>query len=294
MTAILGMKIAHLGRRVDHIRLQCSNSSWTSDRHTYPRHRRRRLQFPVWRQPFSASINGTVNAALKRTLNSLVQTGPVVQFFSIGLDPASLDESNVLTLTIDNVGDGGDGWDVDFLTVGVQTTGPLNLLSVGSVKGEFSIDLPLTGPSGVEDRSGGPNKKYTVVMTFDQNIISVGSASSTCGSVQSIVIDSSDPHKVNLNLVNVAHACNGSTITVTADSITDDQGNVLDSASVGLGLLLGDVNADRVVNRSDTMRRRCTKGRRPSENFRNDVNANGHIEQADIALIRQQQGTSLP
>ena len=28
--------------------------------------------------------------------------------------------------------------------------------------------------------------------------------------------------------------------------------------------------------------------------FRNDVNANGHIEYSDIALIRQQQGTSLP
>ena len=58
------------------------------------------------------------------------------------------------------------------------------------------------------------------------------------------MIDSADPHKVNLNLVNVAHGCNGSTITVTAESISDDQGNVLGSASVGLGLLLGNVNAD--------------------------------------------------
>ena len=168
-------------------------------------------------------------------------------------------------------------------------------MSAASVKGPFAIDLPLSGPSGVEDRSGGPNKKYTVVMTFDQNIVSVGSASSTCGSVQSIVIDSADPHKVKLNLVNVAHGCNGSTITVTADSITDDQGNVLDSASVGLGLLLGDVNADRVVNRSDYNEAQMHKGQKADEeNFRNDVNANGHIEHSDIALIRQQQGTSLP
>ena len=167
-------------------------------------------------------------------------------------------------------------------------------MSAASVKGPFAIDLPLTGPSGVEDRSGGPNKKYTVVMTFDQNIVSVGSASSTCGSVQSIVIDSADPHKVKINLVNVAHGCNGSTITVTADSITDDQGNVLDSASVGLGLLLGDVNADRVVNHSDYNEAQMHKGQKTDqENFRNDVNANGHIEHSDIALIRQQQGTSL-
>ena len=133
------------------------------------------------------------------------------------------------------------------------------------------------------------------MMTFDQNIVSVGSASSTCGSVQSIVIDSSDPHKVNINLVNVAHACNGSTVTVTADPSADDQGNVLDSASVGLGLLLGDVNADRVVNRRDTNEAQMHKGQKTDEeNFRNDVNASGHITQSDIHLIQQQNGTSLP
>ena len=166
-------------------------------------------------------------------------------------------------------------------------------MSAASVKGPFAIELPLTGPSGVEDRSGGPNKKFTVVMEFDQNIVSVGSASSTCGGVQSIVVDGS--HKVRLNLVNVAHGCNGSTITVTADSIADDQGNVLDSASVGLGLLLGDVNADRVVNRLDTNSAQMHKGQKAvQQNFRNDVNADGHITQKDIELIRQQQGTSLP
>ena len=147
----------------------------------------------------------------------------------------------------------------------------------------------------MEDRSGGPNKKYTVVLTFDQNIVSVGSASSTCGGVQSIVIDSSDAHKVSINLVNVAHRCNESTITVTADSITDDQGNVLDSASVGLGLLLGDVNGDRVVDHSDYHEARMHKGEMTDEqNFRSDVNADGHIASSDIAPIRQQQGTSLP
>ena len=171
----------------------------------------------------------------------------------------------------------------------------ISLVSAASVKGPFAIDLPLTGPSGVEDRSGGPNQKYTVVMTFDQNIVSVGSASSTCGGVQSIVIDSADAHKVNLNLVNVAHGCNESTITVTADSITDDQGNVLDSASVGLGLLLGDVNGDRVVNSLDTNEAQSHKGQKTvRQNFRSDVNADGHITYLDIQIIRQQHGTSLP
>jgi len=112
------------------------------------------FQFPVWRQPFVASINGTINAALKSTLNSLVQTGPQVQFFSIGLDPASLNASNVLTLTIDNSGDGGDGWAVDFLTVGVQTSGRVcqkklammeNAYFAGSEAGLYTINADGSG-----------------------------------------------------------------------------------------------------------------------------------------------------
>ncbi len=167
---------------------------------------------------------------------------------------------------------------------------------VVAVKAETDGDIHIalqdaTGDKPVVDA----NKKFTVVMTFDQNIISVGSASSTCGTVQSIVIDGTDAHKVNFNLVGVAHACNGSTITITANSISDDQGGLLSSASVPIGLLLGDVNGDRVVNRLDTNEAQMRIGQRTvQQNYRNDVNTNGHIEHSDIQLIQQQNGTSLP
>lgn len=73
-------------------------------------------------QPFSAKVNGVDHARLTSTLNAFNQTGPVVQFFTIGLDPTSLMSDHVLTVAIDEGGDGGDGWAVDFLTVGVTTT----------------------------------------------------------------------------------------------------------------------------------------------------------------------------
>jgi hypothetical protein len=83
------------------------------------------FQFPAFGQPFTASINGTTDGALTTLLNSLNETGPVEHFVTIGINTASLLPSDVLTLRIDEGGDGGDGWAVDFLTVGVtsQVTG---------------------------------------------------------------------------------------------------------------------------------------------------------------------------
>ena len=79
------------------------------------------FQFTVWGQPFLIWINGVENAVITDTANGLNQTGPKVQFFSFGIDPAVLSGDHILTLTIDQGGDGGDGWAIDFLTVGVTT-----------------------------------------------------------------------------------------------------------------------------------------------------------------------------
>jgi MYXO-CTERM domain-containing protein len=71
--------------------------------------------------PFTLSINGQPNATLSALADSLDQTGPVVQFFTAGLDPSILNPNSVLNLSIDEGGDGGDGYALDFLTVGVTT-----------------------------------------------------------------------------------------------------------------------------------------------------------------------------
>jgi hypothetical protein len=77
------------------------------------------FQFPAFGQPFTAKVNGITNAALTSALESLNEGGPVVQFLTVGIDPAFLLPSNVLTVSIDEGGDGGDGYAVDFVTVGV-------------------------------------------------------------------------------------------------------------------------------------------------------------------------------
>jgi hypothetical protein len=80
------------------------------------------FQFPALGQPFTASVNGSVNTALTNQLNAFDQGGPVTQFFTIGLDPSIDTPNHILTLSINVGGDGGDGWAVDYLTVGITTS----------------------------------------------------------------------------------------------------------------------------------------------------------------------------
>lgn len=83
------------------------------------------FQQPSFGDPFTATINGTVDTALTNLLNSTDQTGPYVQFFTVGLPLADVNASHTLNLSIDEGGDGGDGYAVDFLTVGVNTGAPI-------------------------------------------------------------------------------------------------------------------------------------------------------------------------
>jgi hypothetical protein len=79
------------------------------------------FQNAVFGNPFTATINGQVDTTLTTTLNSLNETGPITQLFTIGIDPATLEANNVLNLSINEGGNGGDGWAVDYFTIGVTT-----------------------------------------------------------------------------------------------------------------------------------------------------------------------------
>lgn len=79
------------------------------------------FQAPAFGQPFVATVNGVTNTTLTNVLNNLNQTGPLTRFITIGIDPSVLADNNVLTFGINELGDGGDGWTVDFLTVGVTS-----------------------------------------------------------------------------------------------------------------------------------------------------------------------------
>jgi hypothetical protein len=183
--------------------------------------------------------------------------------------------------------------DVYYVRVAPGAGAGLSLTSAASVLGGFAIDLPLGGAPGVEDRSGGRRSNYSIEFTFNNNLTAVQSVTTSCGAVASSMIDSSDPHRFIVNLRNVT--CNAENVTVTLTNITDDQSNTLASASATMGLLLGDVDGDGSVNKTDFDLVRADIGQTTDgTNFRADVNVSGAIDQLDAKVVKRQNGTSLP
>jgi hypothetical protein len=132
-----------------------------------------------------------------------------------------------------------------------------------------------------------------MVFTFNNPLTSVDSAATTCGTVNGIALDQSDAHRVFVSLREVT--CNEAQVTVTLNGVHDDQGNTLPSAAATMGLLLGDVDGDRVVDLADVEQTRADGGQKTdSDNFREDVNASRSIDGRDVNVVRSKIGTMLP
>jgi hypothetical protein len=158
--------------------------------------------------------------------------------------------------------------------------------------GVFDIDL--TGNGGIECRSGGSDRTYTLVFSFANPLTSVGAATVTAGSgtVSSSNIDSANPNNFIVTLSGVANA---QQLTVTLAKVTDSVGNVASAISADLHLLVGDTNGDGFVNSADIGQTKSQSGQPvTSSNFREDVNADGFINSADIGLVKSDSGTALP
>jgi hypothetical protein len=192
----------------------------------------------------------------------------------------------------------GAAGDVSFAIIHLPTP-PVEPIGAASRKnhgsaGTFDIDLPLTGNPGIECRSGGATGDYTLVLRFASPLTSVGCAAMTtgAGSVSSANIDSNDPHNCIVNLTGVTNA---QVVTVGLDNISDATGNFSASASVQMGVLLGDVNGTGRVDAADVSSvRQETLKAIDTTNFRNDINISGRVDAADVSIVRQQTLTALP
>jgi hypothetical protein len=178
---------------------------------------------------------------------------------------------------------------------------PLNSVASRMTHGgtPFDVNFPFTGARGVECRSsaalGAGN--YAMVFTFPNNLVSVASASvashdpsNATGTVSGSPIVSGN--QCTVNLTNVS---DGQYISVTLNSVLDTAGDSGNVTSRQLGILIGDVNANGLVNSTDTSVVQTQSGQPvTSSNFRTDINANGLINSTDTSLVRSESGTGLP
>jgi len=171
--------------------------------------------------------------------------------------------------------------------------GGLELNAAASRKGNFDIDLPLSGSPGIECRSGGKSDSRKLILTFNNLLTSVDGVAVSCGTVDSAQVDDSDAHSFRVSLTGVT--CNAQDVTLSLSGVHDDQGNTLASASVTVSLLLGDINGDGTVDTVDSHQVKLDRGQDTNEvNFREDMNATGRIDAVDFAIVKSQLGNSLP
>jgi hypothetical protein len=155
--------------------------------------------------------------------------------------------------------------------------------------GTFNIPLPLSGNVGVECRSGGATNDYQMIIDFLTSV-TVQSASVTSGTGSVSSFSGSGTSQITVNLTGVTDA---QRITMTLHNVND--GTHTGDVPVSMGVLVGDVNGNAVVNASDVSLTKSQVGQAvTSSNFREDVNVNGTISATDVALVKSEVGTALP
>ncbi|MEO7367324.1 MAG: dockerin type I domain-containing protein [Gemmatimonadaceae bacterium] len=158
--------------------------------------------------------------------------------------------------------------------------------------GPFDIALPLSGPVGIEDRSGngGVAGSHTIVLTYSTPPVGVTAS-----------IVANNPSGATGMVTGAVQS--GNDLIVGLSGVTDKQvltlstsGGSVSPAVVSIGFLVGDVNGSRAVSSTDTAQTKAatSPGTVSLSNFRTDVNANGSINGSDVATVKASSGNTLP
>lgn len=154
--------------------------------------------------------------------------------------------------------------------------------------GTFDINLPESGPAGIECRSGGATNAYTIVFTFANNVSVQGATVSTgAGNVTGF---STSGNVVTVDLTGIS---SGQIIVVNLAGVSD--GINTSDVEATMAVLVGDSNGNGAVNSSDVAQTKSQIGQPLSAaNFREDVNVNGAINSSDVSQIKSNIGADLP
>ena len=168
-------------------------------------------------------------------------------------------------------------------------TSVLTLLSAASRlthagAGTFDVSMPLSGISGVEDRSSGT---YNAVFTFNGAVtsgqVTVLSGTATVGAI----LFSGNTMTAQLTGVTSAEV-----VTLRVQNINGDGQQ---HGDVPFGFLTADVNGNRTVDRPDLQQLQTDRGQPvTASNFRDDINLSGIVDRPDVQSVQANRGHSIP
>jgi hypothetical protein len=150
--------------------------------------------------------------------------------------------------------------------------------------GTFDVAMPLSGASGVEDRS---SSTYNAVFTFDGPVtsgqVTVVSGTATVGTIL---------FTGNTMTAQLTGVTSAEVVTLRVQNINGDGQQ---HGDVPFGFLTADVNANRIVDRPDQQQLQADRGQPiTAANFRDDINLSGAIDRPDLQSVQANRGHSIP
>ncbi|MGI8819546.1 MAG: RHS repeat domain-containing protein [Chthoniobacterales bacterium] len=180
-----------------------------------------------------------------------------------------------------------------FVTVPAPPNPPVEPVRAVSRKshgsaGFFDLNLPLSGTTAVECRSGGTSGSHQLVMTFPVPVTLSGAK--IVNGTATVADTSVSGNDVTIDLSDVNDA---QFLSVRLNDVSD--GSNTGDVVVSFRLLFGDTNGDGTVNTGDRLQTAGRQGQPLSAaNFRSDVNMDGAIDSTDVDLVRAEAGSGLP
>lgn len=217
--------------------------------------------------------------------NDITAANPVWARFENGLPHAMVWDMQIdrgaTTLSVWTRSRGAYVWPLPSAVL--TLTRAVSRLTHGSA-GDFDIEMPLTGTSGVEDRS---SNAYSAVFTFDSPVtsgeVTVLSGTATVGAITF----SGNEMRVQLTGVTSAEI-----VTLRAQNINGDG---QPHGDVPFGFLTGDIDGSRLVDRTDVNQAAADRGQVvTSANFRDDMNLNGRVDKQDKQIASANKRHSIP
>jgi hypothetical protein len=183
---------------------------------------------------------------------------------------------------------------------------PVDVVSHKIHGASFQGDIHLLPPNpGIEmrrntgtDVTPAPNagRDHEVIVTFPAPVtvtgVSVATNNPADTPAPSATFSGNGTAVITIDLHNIQ---NPRRVTVTLNNVADTMGHGPGPVNVLMGVLLGDVNSNALVNSTDTSIVQSQSGKPLSiSNFPSDVNLNGLINSTDTSIVQSKSGTGLP